>query len=104
MNSIATGDWAIECILINDQTVINSDGMRALEVRDHEWLIQPGGQRFVVCKKTADTAVLESEGETYYADFHVDASKLKLRLSRQNVKETVTFDAYAITADVFSTS
>ena len=104
MKFIATGDWAIECILVNDQTVINSDGMRALEVRDREWLIQPGGQRFVVCQISADRAVLESNGETYYADYHVDASKLKLRLSRQNVKETVTFDAYAVTADVFSSN
>ena len=104
MSSIATGNWAIECVLINDQTVVNNDGMRSLEVKDREWVIQPAGQHFKVCQITSKSAVLESNGETYYVDFQVEGSLLKLELSRQNVNETVTLEAYAITADVFSST
>lgn len=101
MNSIATGDWAIECVLINDQTVINSDSLRTLKVYEREWVLLPAGQAFKVCRSTMNSAVLESNGETYYADFEVEGSCLTLKLSRQNVKETLTFEAIAINADVF---
>ena len=102
MSSIAKGDWAIECVLINDQTVMNNDSIRALEVLDREWVIQPAGQRFKIYQLTSKSAILESNGETFYADFEVDGSLLKLQLSRQNVRETVTMEAFAITADVYS--
>jgi hypothetical protein len=102
MSSIAKGDWAIDCVLINDQTVMNNDGFRALEILDREWVIQPLGQRFKICQLTPKSAVLKSNGETYYADYQVDGGSLTLRLARQNVKETVTVEAYAITADVYS--
>jgi hypothetical protein len=102
MSSIAKGDWAIQCVLINDQTVMNNDSIRALEVLDREWVIQPAGQRFKICQLTSTSAILESNGETFYADFEVDGGLLKLQLSRQNVNEAVTVEAFAITADVYS--
>jgi len=104
MSSIAKGDWAIDCVLINDQTVMNNDSMRAIEILDREWVVQPAGQRFKICQLTSKSAVLESNGETYYADFQVDGGLLKLQLSRQNVKETVTVEAYAMSADVYSST
>ena len=102
MTTISKGGWAIECVLINDQTVMNNEGMRALEILDTEWVIQPAGQRFRICQLTSKSAILESNGQTYYVDFEVDGSLLKLKLSRQNVKETVTLEAFAMTADVYS--
>ena len=101
MSSIPNGDWAIECILVNDETVMNNGGMRALEILENEWVIQPAGQRFKIIQLTPKSAVLESEGGTYYADFQVDANKLSLQLSRPNVKEKIKIAAEAITADVY---
>jgi hypothetical protein len=104
MSSIPNGDWAIQCVLLNDQTVVNSDSIRALEILDLEWVIQPAGQRFKVRQLTSKSAVLESNGQTYYAEFQVDGSQLNLQLSRQNVKETLTVEAFSITADVYSST
>ena len=101
MSSIPIGDWAIKCVLVNDETVMNNEGMRALEILDREWVIQPAGQRFKILQLTSKSAVLESEGGTYYADFQIDANKLSLQLSRPNFKEKIRIAAKAITADVY---
>ena len=102
MSFIPEGDWAIECVLINQVTVMNNEGMRAVEVKDDAWVIQPAGQRFRICQSTAKSAVLESNGEVFYADYEVDGNKLLVDLSRRNIKEVVSFEAVAITADVFA--
>ncbi|MFK7766715.1 MAG: hypothetical protein AB8B55_05800 [Mariniblastus sp.] len=101
MFSIPKGDWAVESILINGTTVMNNDGMRGLEILDDEWVIQPVGQRFKVRQSTSKTAVLESNGEVFYADFEVRGSDLRLQLARENRNETVCIEAIAITADCF---
>lgn len=101
MSSIPHGDWAIECVLINEETVLNSDGVRALEIHKDEWVIQPNGQRFRVRQTAKKSAVLESEGHVYFADYEVQGSNLMLKLSKENVRETLTIEAVAITADVF---
>ncbi len=101
MSSIPTGDWAIECILVNHETVMNNEGMRALEIREDEWVIQPAGQRFRIRQSTSKTALLESNGEIFYADFEAEGCELKLTLAREDRNETVSIEAVAITADVF---
>lgn len=100
MVSIPHGDWAIQCVLINDQTVMNHDGIRALEVLDGEWRLQPSAQQFFVTQMTSKSAVLESEGVTYYADFEIDGGQLNLHLSRPNLKEKISLEAKAIASDV----
>ena len=101
MNFIPNGDWAIDCVLVNDETVLNNEGMRALEIEVRDWVIQPSGQRFKVTQLTSNSAVLDSNGETYYAIFEVNGSNLDLQLSRPNLKEKIRIKAEAITADVF---
>ena len=101
MSSIPKGEWAIESIIVNRQTVVNNDGMRALQILDDEWVIQPAGQRFRIRQSTSKTAVLESNGEVFYADYKVNGSDLNVTLARKNRNETVSIEAVAITADVF---
>lgn len=107
MNSIPNGNWDIECVLINNRTVLNDDAIRCLEIYDDEWVIQPAKQRFRVRQTSTKSnglmsAVLESKGDVYFADFKVKGSNLTLSMSRPNIKEVITFEAIAITADVFS--
>ena len=101
MSPIPYGDWAIECVLVNETTVMNNDGIRALEISEHEWVLQPSGQRFKVLHLTSKSAVLESQGETFHAYFEIRANHLSLQMSRASVKETLRIEAEAISADVF---
>ncbi|MEM9942681.1 MAG: hypothetical protein AAF939_14045 [Planctomycetota bacterium] len=101
MLSIPAGDWMIESVIINDETVLNDDGIRAIEILADEWLVQPVGQKFRVRQAYANTAVLESNGNVYYADFELDGENLNLKLTRQNEKETIQIEAKALTADVY---
>jgi len=107
MDSIPVGNWEIECVIVNRTTVMNNEGIRALEILKDQWVIQPSGQRFQVRQLTnksngLKSAVLESNGETYYADFKVNGNSLQLAMSRPNIKETIHIEAVAISADVFS--
>ena len=68
MSSIPKGDWAIESVFINEDTVLNCDTIRGLEILADEWVIRPVGQRFRIRQAGSDSAVLESDGEAYYAD------------------------------------
>ena len=101
MISIPHGDWAIESMLVNGTTVVNNDRIRAIEILEDEWFLQPSGQPFEVVQLTSKSGELKSFGETYFVDFEVSGSHLSLRMSRPNVKETICIEAEAITADVF---
>ena len=101
MISIPRGDWAIESVLVNGTTVVNNDRIRAVEILEDEWFLQPSGQPFKVIQLSSTTAELKSFGETYFVEFEVSGSHLSLHMSRPNVKETISIEAEAITADVF---
>ena len=58
MSSIPKGEWAIESIIVNRQTVVNNDGMRALQILDDEWVIQPAGQRFRIRQSTSKLSLI----------------------------------------------
>jgi len=104
MNSIPKGNWQIDCVILNEVTVVNNDGMRGLEILEDEWVIQPSNQRFRIRQTTNDSAILESNGQVFRADFEINGSKLGLKLSRPNLKETIKIEAIAITADVYSST
>lgn len=101
MIAIPYGDWVIQSVLINGTTVMNNEGIRAIEIQELEWVLQPSGQPFHVVQLTQTSAVLRSNGKTFYANFEVNGNHLSLHLSRQNLKETVSFEAEAISTDVF---
>lgn len=104
MKSIPKGNWQIDCVLLNETTVMNNDGMRGLEILEDEWVIQPSNQRFRIRQATDNSAVLESNGQVFYADFEINGGQLELKLSRPNLKETIKIEAIAITADVYSST
>jgi hypothetical protein len=101
MISIPYGGWAIQSVLINDTTVMNNEGVRAIEVLEHEWVLQPSGQPLQVVILNSTSAILRSNGDTYDADFEVNGNHLTLHISRRDLNEKVTFEAESITADVF---
>jgi len=101
MSSIPVGSWAIKRIFINDEMVLESEGVRAIQIFDRKWVLQPAGQLFKITQLTTNSAVLESNGETFYAEFKIDSNLLDLQLSRANRKEVIRISAEAITADVF---
>lgn len=101
MISIPYGDWAIDSVLINETTVMNNEGVRALEILARNWILQPSGQHFQVLQLTSSSAVLKSNGETFCADFKIDGDHLTLHFSRPNLKEKISFEATAISADVY---
>ncbi|MDG1874068.1 MAG: hypothetical protein P8J27_09155 [Mariniblastus sp.] len=101
MSSIPVGNWDIECVLVNQTTVMNNDGIRALEILEDEWVIQPAGQRFRIrqaMKQSSglNSAVLESGGEVYFVEFSVEGNSMSLAMSRPHIKETIHIEAVAI--------
>ena len=101
MISIPHGGWAIQSVLINGTTVMNNEGIRAIEVLEGEWVLKPSGQPFQVIQLNSTSAILRSNGETYYADFEVKGNNLSLHLSRADFNEKISFLAESISADVF---
>jgi hypothetical protein len=104
MISIPYGDWMIQSVLINDTTVMNHDGIRALEILDGEWRLQPATQKFNVTQLTSKSAVLESNGVTYHADFAIEGTHMSMQLSRPNLKERISLEAESITANALVNS
>ena len=102
MNSIPQGNWHIESVVVNDTTVVNNEGIQGLEILEDEWVIHPLNQRFQLRSAAGDTIVLDCNDQVYNAKFEVNGDRLLLKMSRPKVKETVTIEAIAITADVYS--
>ena len=102
MNSIPLGSWQIESVVVNETTVVNNDSIRGLEIFKDEWVIQPLNQRFQLRDVQEGSIVLDSNGRAYFAKFEVNGDRLKLKMSRPKIKETITIDAVAITADVYT--
>ena len=101
MISIPYGHWAIQSVLVNDTTVVNNESIRAIEILERTWVLQPSGQRFQVIKLNSTSAIIRSNGENYDAEFEVDGNHLTMHLSRKDLNERVTFEAESISADVF---
>lgn len=101
MNSIPLGNWHIESVVVNDTTVVNNDGIQGLEILEDEWVIQPLDQRFRLDAVKEDSVVLDSNGQVYFAKFDIIGDRLKLKMSRPKINETITIDAVALTADVY---
>lgn len=94
---IPNGCYEIRCVLINAETVVNDDGVRELEIRDGEWIIQPSGQRFEIEQIQGERAILNSNGHRYFADVTLaGAGTIELELKRENVSETISVEATLI--------
>ena len=100
MSVFREGTWHIETVLVNKETVMNNEGFTGLEVSDNEIVIQPVGMRFKVEQETMHSAIMESRGQVYFADWTVDNTAIELVISRPDVKDTITFSAKRVEAPV----
>jgi len=100
MSALRAGKWQIQAVLVNDQTVLNNDGFRHLEITTSEFVVQPIGFRFAIQQSTPRSAVLESRGQIYFADFSLQGDAIDLKLSRPNFAETIRIEAEFIDEDI----
>lgn len=94
MTTIPQGHYDIECVLIDTETVMNNEGLRGLQINPDSWYLRPAEQRFDVLRQDGRSAVLVSNGHTYYAQVdHLDERQLKISLTRENIQNTIMIEA-----------
>ena len=94
MIDIQNGSYEIRCVLINSATVLNNDGVRQLEIEADAWTIQPAEQRFEIIQTQRKGAILNSNGQRYFAEVKQVAEKtICIELKRANVSETISIEA-----------
>ena len=95
MVAIPKGDWSILSITVDDQSVQNKEGFEMIELSDDVITIHPSGMTFNVQQATEHSAVLESQGQVFFADYKTsDQDKqLNLRLTRPRFAETIDIQA-----------
>ncbi len=93
MSILQQGEWAIMSVKVNSETVMNYEGFVQLNISGEEFSIEPIGLQFAIRQVTPGAAVLESQGQTYFADFELNDEQLTLTLTRPKFHETVTISA-----------
>ncbi|MEM7453149.1 MAG: hypothetical protein AAF456_02230 [Planctomycetota bacterium] len=93
MSVFRKGRWQIASVLVNSETVLNSEGFRQLDVSGDEIAIEPAGFRFKVQQSTPKSAVLELNGRVYFADFSIKEDTIHLKLSRPEMDEKINIEA-----------
>ena len=93
MSKFRPGLWQIESVLVNEQTVVNNEGFLRLDVSENDFVIQPLGFRFYVQQQTPQSAVLESGGRVFFADFLVKDDAVHLKLTRPEFDEVIHIGA-----------
>ena len=91
--SLPTGVWCVNAVLINHKTVMNNEGFRFLNVTDDEMSIEPAGIKFQFTQKNDAGAVLESDGELFYARFSQSQECCAIELTRPGFQELLLFEA-----------
>ena len=89
------GEWSILSINVDNQSVHNSEGFERIEMSDNVMTIRPAGMKFTVQHVTERTAVLESQGQVFFADYKTSRQdqQLNLRLTRPQFAETIDIRA-----------
>lgn len=89
------GEWSILSINVDSQSVHNSEGFERIEMSDNVMTIRPAGMKFTVQHVTERTAVLESQGQVFFADYKTSRQdqQLNLRLTRPQFAETIDIRA-----------
>ena len=100
MHTLRPGLWQIESVLVNEQTVINDEGFLRLDVTENDFVIQPIGLRFNFQQLTPRSAILESGGRAFLADFLVNENAIHLKLTRPEIDETIHIGATYMEASV----
>ena len=100
MSVLRPGQWQIQSVLVNDQTVLNNEGFLRLDITPTELAIEPIGFRFRIEQSTAKSAVLESRGRVFFADFVIKDDEIDLKLTRPELTETIRIGAEFMEASV----
>lgn len=102
MSAFRSGQWQIQSVLVNDQTVLNNEGFLNLDIEGDELTINPIGFRFQIKQETTDGAVLESKGRVFFADIIIDEDTIDLKLTRPDFDETIRIGAEYVAEPVAS--
>ena len=88
------GEWAILSVEVDANAVLDKQQYQSLEVAGDELTIKPSGMKFKVQQSTSRSAVLESRGQVFFADFMShDDERISLELTRPQFAERVRINA-----------
>ncbi len=94
MFSIPEGVYAINCVLLNSETVVNNEAIRFVEVYHDRWTLQPANQQFRVIRAYSNSAMLNRNGKAYVAEFTIDQQgHLKVDLKQEGVTQMLSIEA-----------
>ena len=100
MSFFPNGEWRIKGVLINQETVLNNEGFQFLQIQDDDLVILPADIHFQVKQSRPSSAVLESRGQVYFAEFAAVGKRFALELSRPKFREKIQIEAELVTANV----
>lgn len=91
MVAFRQGEWAILSVEVDETSVFDQQGFQRMELMGDELTIRPSGLKFKVQQSTSRSAVLESHGQVFFADYLTtnDDNQLSLKLSRPQFSETI---------------
>jgi hypothetical protein len=93
MLQIPTGTHAIENVRLDGMAVVDNDRVRAFQIEQDFWVIQPAMQRFDVIHINNQAAALRSGNQTYFAEFRMlDEGTLLIQLRREHRKKVYSFE------------
>ena len=97
MQVFPSGRWRIEMILIDRKTILNNEGFRDILITENELQILPAGMSFSVKQASESTAILQSRGQDFYAQYRLENDVLEIELSRSKFNETILIEAILVT-------
>ncbi len=93
MSPLSRGTWDIESLVVNSETVMDSDGFETLNVFGRRIEIQPAGLEFVVDSISDNRINLVSKGQLFFAKCRQKRDRLELCLTRPECTETILIHA-----------
>jgi hypothetical protein len=93
MFQIPTGTHSIENVRLDGMAVVDNDRVRAFQIEQDCWVIQPAMQRFDVVHINNKAAALRSGNQTYFAEFRMLSEDILLiQLRREHGKKVYSFE------------
>jgi hypothetical protein len=94
MSAFRQGEWAILSVEVDTDKVLDQEQYQRLEIDGDQLTIQPSGMKFKVQQSTSRSAVLESRGQVFFADFVAqEQDQMCLELSRPQFSERIRINA-----------
>lgn len=90
---IRRGNWEIQAVIVNSETVMNDEGFRRLEFANNEMVIQPVGFRFQLSESSDNEVVFMSRGQIFNAAINLDGEHVHLELTRPKFDESISIEA-----------